>query len=39
VKPKSKVKSKQSFFFELLDAPEEDRGEESPRTEQEGGAE
>ena len=39
-KPKSKKpKSKQGFFFELLDAPKEDRGEESPRTEQEGGAE
>lgn len=42
-KPAAKVKSKkaresQGFFFELLDALEEDCGEESPRTEQEGGA-
>lgn len=32
-----KSKSEQSFFFELLDAPEEDRGDESPRTEEKGG--
>jgi hypothetical protein len=33
-----KARGSQGFFFELLDAPEEEGGAESPRAEEEGGA-
>ena len=38
-KAKKRKGGEQGFFFELMEVQEEDRGEESPRTEQEGGAE